>query len=83
MKKIFALVLALVFCAGLVPQVVSADAAVTRVKDVAKVQGVRSNQLMGYGLVVGLNDTGDSTSSLETAQSARDVQQKKLSSSPS
>lgn len=69
MKKIFALVLALVFCAGLVPQVVSADAAVTRVKDVAKVQGVRSNQLMGYGLVVGLNDTGDSTSSLETAQS--------------
>lgn len=69
MKKFLSLLLALCFCAGLVPSVVSADAAVTRIKDVAKVQGVRSNQLMGYGLVVGLNDTGDSTSSLNTAQS--------------
>ncbi len=42
----------------------------TRIKDVAKVQGVRSNQLVGYGLVVGLAGTGDSTTkSLETAQS--------------
>jgi flagellar P-ring protein precursor FlgI len=30
-----------------------------RVKDIATVAGVRSNQLMGYGLVVGLDDTGD------------------------
>ena len=31
-----------------------------RIKDIAKVQGVRSNQLVGYGLIVGLNGTGDS-----------------------
>jgi flagellar P-ring protein precursor FlgI len=30
-----------------------------RVKDIADVQGVRDNQLVGYGLVVGLNNTGD------------------------
>jgi flagellar P-ring protein FlgI len=32
----------------------------TRIKDIATVQGVRSNQLVGYGLVIGLNGTGDS-----------------------
>jgi flagellar P-ring protein precursor FlgI len=36
-------------------------AAAERVKDLATVQGVRSNQLVGYGLVVGLNGTGDQT----------------------
>lgn len=30
-----------------------------RLKDIASIQGVRSNQLIGYGLVVGLNGTGD------------------------
>jgi flagellar P-ring protein FlgI len=38
----------------------SPAAAQTRIKDITTVQGVRSNQLMGYGLVVGLNGTGDS-----------------------
>jgi flagellar P-ring protein precursor FlgI len=33
-----------------------------RIKDMAQVQGVRTNQLIGYGLVVGLNGTGDQTS---------------------
>src|SRR5512141_1966862 len=32
-----------------------------RVKDLATVAGVRSNQLVGYGLVVGLDGTGDQT----------------------
>ncbi len=32
-----------------------------RIKDITSVQGVRSNQLIGYGLVVGLDGTGDST----------------------
>ncbi|MFZ4807699.1 MAG: flagellar basal body P-ring protein FlgI [Hyphomicrobiaceae bacterium] len=36
-----------------------ADAA-ARIKDIAGVQGVRANQLVGYGLVIGLNGTGDS-----------------------
>ncbi|HKX27693.1 MAG TPA: flagellar basal body P-ring protein FlgI [Blastocatellia bacterium] len=36
------------------------DAALTvRVKDIAEIEGVRSNQLIGYGLIVGLNRTGD------------------------
>lgn len=33
----------------------------TRIKDIAQFQGVRDNQLIGYGLVVGLNRTGDRT----------------------
>ena len=36
-----------------------ADAA-SRLKDLTDVEGVRENQLIGYGLVVGLNNTGDS-----------------------
>ncbi len=32
-----------------------------RIKDIASVQGVRPNQLLGYGLVVGLDGTGDQT----------------------
>lgn len=36
----------------------------SRVKDVASVQGARDNQLVGYGLVVGLNGDGDSDSTL-------------------
>jgi flagellar P-ring protein precursor FlgI len=32
-----------------------------RIKDLASVEGVRTNQLVGYGLVVGLNGTGDQT----------------------
>jgi flagellar P-ring protein precursor FlgI len=34
--------------------------AATRIKDIVSVQGVRANQLVGYGLVIGLNGTGDS-----------------------
>ena len=34
-------------------------AAQIRIKDIADVEGVRENQLVGYGLVVGLNNTGD------------------------
>lgn len=35
--------------------------AAERIKDLASVQGVRSNQLVGYGLVVGLDGSGDQT----------------------
>ena len=34
--------------------------AASRIKDLAAIEGVRQNQLIGYGLVVGLNGTGDS-----------------------
>ncbi len=40
-----------------------------RIKDLASIAGVRNNQLVGYGLVVGLNGTGDKTSF--TGQSLR------------
>ena len=37
-----------------------AQAATARIKDIVNIEGVRDNQLVGYGLVVGLNGTGDS-----------------------
>ncbi|MDI4633765.1 flagellar basal body P-ring protein FlgI [Pelomonas sp. V22] len=37
------------------------QASATRIKEVAAVQGVRSNPLVGYGLIVGLDGTGDQT----------------------
>jgi len=40
-----------------------AQAATARIKDIVNVEGVRENQLVGYGLVVGLNGTGDSLNS--------------------
>lgn len=39
-----------------------------RVKDVATIQGIRDNQLVGYGLVVGLRGTGDSQQTVFPAQ---------------
>lgn len=69
MKKFIAMALAASLLLGTNMASVSADSAVTRLKDISKVQGVRSNQLMGYSLVVGLNGTGDSNKSTETIQS--------------
>ncbi|MBW2440716.1 MAG: flagellar basal body P-ring protein FlgI [Deltaproteobacteria bacterium] len=40
-----------------------------RIKDIADIKGVRTNQLVGYGLVVGLNGTGDSDDAIFTIQS--------------
>lgn len=37
----------------------SAQASVVRIKDIVDYEGIRDNQLVGYGLVVGLNGTGD------------------------
>ncbi|MEM7247693.1 MAG: flagellar basal body P-ring protein FlgI [Acidobacteriota bacterium] len=41
-----------------------------RLKDIARFEGVRENQLTGYGLVVGLNGTGDKSASLASTQIA-------------
>src|SRR3954453_18878398 len=48
------LAMGLTLCAG-----ATAAFASSRIKDLASVEGVRQNQLIGYGLVVGLNGTGD------------------------
>ncbi|MBF0887735.1 flagellar basal body P-ring protein FlgI [Gluconobacter sp. LMG 1745] len=46
-------------CVGLLLLPGFALAASVRIKDITDMEGVRSNQLIGYGLVVGLNGTGD------------------------
>ena len=43
--------------------------AATRLKELATLEGVRENQLVGYGLVVGLNGTGDRRQTIFSAQS--------------
>ena len=50
--------LALAF-ALLAPGMIAPAAATSRIKDIADFEGVRENQLVGYGIVVGLNGTGD------------------------
>ena len=46
-----------------------------QIKDIANVVGVRENQLIGYGLVVGLNGSGDGSSSEFTIQSLSNMLQ--------
>lgn len=55
--------------AGLVLSLLTSSAEAARLKDMAFVKGVRTNQLIGYGLVVGLASTGDGPSSTVTVQS--------------
>jgi flagellar P-ring protein precursor FlgI len=60
------LVRVLIFLAGILASAAMwwpAPAQATRIKEVASIQGVRSNPLVGYGLVVGLDGTGDQTTS--------------------
>ncbi|MBP7565494.1 MAG: flagellar basal body P-ring protein FlgI [Burkholderiaceae bacterium] len=52
------------FTAALLSLALLPAAHALRVKEVAAVQGVRSNQLTGYGLVVGLDGTGDQTTQM-------------------
>ncbi len=44
-----------------------------RIKDIAFIEGVRKNYLVGYGLVVGLNGTGDKTGSVQTTTSVANM----------
>jgi len=55
------LLLALALVAG---ALTAPDAQAARIKEVAAVEGVRSNQLTGFGLVVGLDGTGDQTTQM-------------------
>jgi flagellar P-ring protein precursor FlgI len=60
MYKIFVLILGLFF-------IIEAHAAI-RIKDIVTVEGIRDNLLVGYGLVVGLNGTGDNLSNSSFTQ---------------
>src|SRR4029078_9728685 len=53
-----------------------AASAATRVKELASVEGVRDNQLIGYGLVVGLAGTGDRRQTVFSAQSLANMLQR-------
>ncbi len=68
-----------IFLSLLVTAVLAAQAMAdetVRIKDVARIEGARSNQLIGYGLVVGLDGTGDSQQAMFTAQSTANMLQK-------
>lgn len=54
----------------------AADAHAVRIKDIADIEGVRKNQLVGYGLVVGLDGTGDGNKSEFTLQSMSSMLEK-------
>jgi len=67
------LVLVLVLAAGR-PAVAAADPT-TRLKDVASLQGPEALPLMGYGLIVGLNKTGDRRQTIFSTQSLSNILQ--------
>ena len=65
---------AMFFVSCLLSLVSAIPAHAERVKDMASVAGVRSNQLVGYGLVVGLDGSGDQTSQTPfTVQSIKNM----------
>jgi flagellar P-ring protein precursor FlgI len=69
-KRIFTIFCLLAFC-SLLPRPASA----ARLKDLAHVEGFRANQLIGYGLVVGLNGTGDRQNTEFTVQTLANLLQ--------
>jgi flagellar P-ring protein precursor FlgI len=73
MKKrtLAAALLVAVLGSGLIA--VPASAQPVRLKDVARVQGVTNNQLVGYGIVTGLNQTGDSSSAAFTSKTIQNI----------
>ncbi len=62
MKRLLAIAAIGVLCAT--------GAQATRIKDISSIQGVRENQLFGYGLVMGLQGTGDSMRNATFTQNA-------------
>ena len=54
----------------------STSAFAVRIKDVADVEGMRPNQLVGYGLVLGLDGTGDSNKARFTIESVASMLEK-------
>src|ERR1035438_1983785 len=55
---------------------VSSMSADSRVKDIATVEGVRDNPLVGYGMVVGLRGTGDSQQTVFSMQTLANILQR-------
>lgn len=64
MRKITRIVAAWALAAFAMMSVLQTATAASRIKDLIDVEGVRENQLIGYGLVVGLNGTGDTLNNI-------------------
>ena len=73
MKPIRALLIALLLLLGAGWQY---EAEAVRLKDIAEINGVRKNQLVGYGLVVGLDGSGDGKKAVFTIQSMTSMLEK-------
>ncbi len=70
MKIVLALVMELIVAVFLTSATI---AHAERIKDISTLAGIRNNQLIGYGLVVGLNGTGDKSGQTFTEQSFRSM----------
>lgn len=82
MKRVFPTLLSLIatlLTAAEAPRV----AAPARLKELVSIEGVRDNQLLGYGLVVGLNQTGDRRQTFFSVQSLANILQQMGVSVPS
>jgi flagellar P-ring protein precursor FlgI len=66
---------AIAFCVSILPQSLLGAPGTVRLKELASLEGVRDNQLIGYGMVVGLRGTGDKQLTLFTAQSLANLLQ--------
>jgi len=75
-KPIFATALGYLVLVLVLTAILPKNAHAERIKDIAMVEGARSNQLVGFGLVVGLDGTGDQvTQTPFTIQAARSMLQ--------
>ncbi|GAB6060396.1 flagellar basal body P-ring protein FlgI [Desulfonatronum parangueonense] len=70
------IILAMVLSVVLAAAVVDSAQANVRIKDIATFSGTRSNQLVGYGLVVGLSGTGDRRGAEFTIQSMANMMER-------
>jgi len=61
--------LAVLIAGSLLPLAAAADTSSARLKELVSLEGVRENQLIGYGMVVGLKGTGDRQQTIFTTQS--------------
>jgi flagellar P-ring protein precursor FlgI len=73
-KQIHTIYRIILIIVGLV--VLLSDVHAARIKDLATIQGIRSNQLTGYGLIVGLNGTGDKDGVSFTKQALANMMEK-------
>ena len=58
------------------PVLAAGPAGAARIKDIGAISGVRTNQLIGYGLVIGLKGTGDKVQTIFTTQSLSNMLEK-------